>query len=336
MEYYKIKYKKILCYNISMEYYKIKYKKYKEKYILLKKILGGGPEDIRPGASRMEVEIVKYNDKEAIGKKMEERELNYFKSAQGEGVATIFIDKDVNDFTIMEKLKHIDLYNKEHNITFFPPFNLNEIFYIIIYNKVQNYKTQTQSPPARAPTDKTLNLKLEITEPNNKLFLELLNTIKRVNKLGLIWGDLKNNNLGVDDNNKLKIFDFGMTVLKTEQNNFYDLLAFTKLYYNALTNSHFFDPGRHYTREAQYRRTGVPTEAHYDKIINLLEIDDETLLRLLNDILKLGTFTINDYEQKKISDDELYKLYDRFIEYLTNKVYKPNISNINNTLKIIH
>ena len=214
-----------------MDNYKKKYIKYKEKYILLKNLLGGDKEDIRRGASNIEVKVVIVNGMEMIAKKMSDNELNYFKMFQGKGVVTIFKERDLEGFTIMEKLKHIDLYDEKNNKddkTLFPLKN-NETNYLLKYRFKKN----------KEPLLPVKNI--EIIIPNNKLFIELLDTIERINKLGYIWNDLKNDNLGIDDKGTVKIFDFGETQKITENNNFFDLLAFAKLYYNTLINKDFFD-----------------------------------------------------------------------------------------------
>jgi hypothetical protein len=279
-----------------------KYFKYKKKYIFLKKyIFGAGKEDIRPGASRNEIIVLNYNNKEIIGKKMDSQELEYFKLFQGNGVATIIMEKDINNFTLMEKLRHIDLYDG-HPADKFRGIVINETRYILFSISNKNLIT---------------NKSKQIREINNKLFLQLLNVIRRINKLGYIWGDLKNNNLGITDDEQLKIFDFGESKKITHQNNFFDLLAFAKLYFNTLVNEDFFEPGKHYNI---YSYREYPTIENFKEIINSINTDDDNLKNLLFDIFSL--FQLNDDKEfkKKLSEIELDKLYDRFHEYLIQKM----------------
>jgi hypothetical protein len=66
--------------------------------------------------------------------------------------------------------------------------------------------------------------------------------------MGYLWGDLKEENMGIDKNGKVKVFDFGETQLISEIEYpplyyFSDIIAFGKFFLNGLIKRHFCQPG---------------------------------------------------------------------------------------------
>ena len=76
----------------------------------------------------------------------------------------------------------------------------------------------------------------------------LLNTIVEINNMGILWGDLKQENIGVDKDGNLRIFDFSesRTISRDLENKHLEILAYGKLLYNIITQNFAFHPGRHY------------------------------------------------------------------------------------------
>jgi hypothetical protein len=75
---------------------------------------------------------------------------------------------------------------------------------------------------------------------------ELLRAVVSLTDMGMLWGDLKEENLGIDSDGHLRIFDFGEVKRVSESNRALDIVAYGKLLYNTLVQKLAFHPGRHY------------------------------------------------------------------------------------------
>jgi hypothetical protein len=102
-----------------------------------------------------------------------------------------------------------------------------------------------------------------------QLLLELLHAVVALNDKAILWGDLKEENTGVDAEGHLRIFDFGSARAAgtkygddevrdapvgwpiTDANRAMDIVAFGKLVYNTLVGKLVFNPGRHYLAHRQ-------------------------------------------------------------------------------------
>ena len=89
----------------------------------------------------------------------------------------------------------------------------------------------------------------------------LLNTIVEINNMGILWGDLKQENIGVDKDGNLRIFDFSESStigrhskLDGFEDKHFDILAYGKLLYNIITQNFAFNPGRHYRFRVDLKR----------------------------------------------------------------------------------
>ena len=108
---------------------------------------------------------------------------------------------------------------------------------------------------------------------DSNILRKLLNTLVEINNKGILWGDLKQQNLGLDKDGQLRIFDFNVssTIRGMEKkpyqstdkysigkyytipsNKHFDILAYGKLLYNIITQSFSFYPGWHYNHEQEY------------------------------------------------------------------------------------
>lgn len=91
--------------------------------------------------------------------------------------------------------------------------------------------------------------KFQVHDPSartRRMLLELLEAVAALSEVGLLWGDLKQENLGIDASGRLRIFDFGETSQISEDKRWMDIVAFGKLAYNVLARKMAFQPGRHY------------------------------------------------------------------------------------------
>lgn len=271
----------------------IRTKKINIRHNKTKKMIGGSGNNIRRGASGRNVVVVKMeNGREGIIKKMGKGELKYLQELQGDNVVKILKITD-EGFPIMEKLKHIDLY--DDNIKIRP----NDSMYALKlkYNGINNNNRRTLNQKVIMPSSKQF-----------KYLLDLLNAIERINTMGYIWGDLKTNNIGISEiDEKLYIFDFGEIRKITDENRFKDLLAYAKFLYNILINKPFFEPGREY-----YAVREPIDESGYQLLIDLLITDDEKLKEELMKIFRIAN--------KSISQDDIKKIYKSFREYLQSKI----------------
>jgi hypothetical protein len=76
-----------------------------------------------------------------------------------------------------------------------------------------------------------------------KLLLELLRAVVALNGKGILWGDLRQENTGVDDEGHLRIFDFGSSAEYGDHNRAMDIVAFGKLVYNTLAGKNVLETG---------------------------------------------------------------------------------------------
>jgi hypothetical protein len=75
---------------------------------------------------------------------------------------------------------------------------------------------------------------------------ELLDVIVALNSKGIVHWDVKQENLGVDHEGHLRIYDFGFARRIDNESRYKDILAYGKLLYNTLVRFYAFAPGRHY------------------------------------------------------------------------------------------
>jgi hypothetical protein len=74
-----------------------------------------------------------------------------------------------------------------------------------------------------------------------KLLLELLRAVVALNGKGILWGDLRQENTGVDAEGHLRIFDFGSSAEYGDHNRAMDIVAFGKLVYNTLAGKNVLE-----------------------------------------------------------------------------------------------
>ena len=120
---------------------------------------------------------------------------------------------------------------------------------------------------------------------DSNILRKLLNTIVEINNKGILWGDLKESNMGLDKDGKLRIFDFNMSrpIRSIEKifyrnkidkyyiipsNKHFDIVAYGKLLYNIITQNFCFYPGSHYSSD-----DGLTPEEYLQVIDMIKDID---------------------------------------------------------------
>ena len=177
-----------------------------------------------------------------------------------------------NNYIIIEKLQPLKLYL---DYTYKPirlyPYILHE--FNLQYN-----------------TEHIEIIHIYITKDLLNTLIKCTSIIQYLHSKKIFYGDLKLENMGIDENGNFKIFDFGESRLidsniyrgQYEQHPFQnDILALGKLLINILTNRNVFVVGRHY----HYDRDPL-LERHFTILFEKLVINNcaitEFLKRMLN------------------------------------------------------
>ena len=132
----------------------------------------------------------------------------------------------------------------------------------------------------------------------------LLNTIVEINNMGILWGDLKQENMGLDKDGNLRIFDFSesRTISSDFENKHLEIIAYGKLLYNIITQNFAFHPGRH------YRGGRTLSSDEFLQVIDMIQdIDSISKNALQKCFLLNNESTDNDISE---SIKELYRMLD--------------------------
>jgi hypothetical protein len=101
-----------------------------------------------------------------------------------------------------------------------------------------------------------------------KLLLDLLRAVVALNGKGIPWGDLRQENTGVDTEGHLRIFDFASSAAYGDHNRAMDIVAFGKLVYNTLAGKNVLetsgttDAGRRFSGLAGVTPSGLTHALH--------------------------------------------------------------------------
>ena len=158
----------------------------------------------------------------AVAKLMDATEFRVLTEAQGPGVVRVFHSAPAAKgrvIVVMEKLKPA---------AFYPKSILSES-----YRELEIVALSTR---------------------RRKLLLELLRAVVALNGKGILWGDLRQENTGVDEEGNLRIFDFGSSAEYGDHNRAMDIVAFGKLVYNTLAGKNVLETSGHYSRTDTGRR----------------------------------------------------------------------------------
>jgi serine/threonine protein kinase len=195
--------------------------------ILFDKILGG--------ASHWPVWDGTLSGKPVIYKLMSKLEYKMLMKVQSIGVVQVLYKTE--NYKLPEKIDKVGILvamEKLDNIKLHPDYNTGQAL-----DTKYSFMDRVQ---------KGVLLNMHSFDSNN--LRRLLNTIVEINNKGILWADLKQENIGIDKDGHLKIFDFSesRTISRHEgfEDKHFDILAYGKLLYNIITQNFAFNPGRHY------------------------------------------------------------------------------------------
>lgn len=115
-----------------------------------------------------------------------------------------------------------------------------------------------------------------------KLLLDLLRAVVALNGKGILWGDLRQENTGVDTEGHLRIFDFASSAAYGDRNRAMDIVAFGKLVYNTLVGKYVLETGN--SPDAGRRFSG------------LTRVTPSGLTRALRECFRLGSKAVGTVE----------------------------------------
>ena len=203
----------------------------------------------------------------------------------------------VQGIGVVRTLYETEKYTLPKNIKFDLPIDSYKVGILVAMEKLN---TITLHPTNGIPLDTEKNFINRLTYGPLLLYMhsfdsnisnilrKLLNTIVEINNKGILWGDLKQENMGLDKDGKLRIFDFtdSSTISSMQKipfddsideyytivsNKHFDILAYGKLLYNIITQNFSFYPGRHY--HDRMKNTGLIREQYLQVIDMIQDID---------------------------------------------------------------
>lgn len=152
-------------------------------------------------------------------------------------------------------------------------------------------------PDTIISTDEALQKRLKdghkysVHKPHHPMLLrELLDAIVYLNnERRVLWRNVDQSNTGVDDEGRLRIYDFGFAGQIHDSSMHMDILAYGKLLYNALVQSYALGPGSHY--ESRNVRLGGLSEGKLVLAVSLLSGASEALESALRACFSLTDFS---------------------------------------------
>jgi serine/threonine protein kinase len=217
---------------------------FNKKLVLLEPILGG--------ASRSPVFQATVDGESAVCKVMGRSELENLNKAQGPGVVRILhVSEDVSTAEGPGSTELRSMYDATGGM---PPGSV-----IVAMEKLGDVQFHPRHDQGghRDTIDTVYSLEERVKDgvrypvrspgqPMLRYLREFLDAIVALNKRGLMWCDVKQENSGIDREFHLRIFDFGTFTRRiADENRYVDILAYGKLLYNALVGLYAFAPGRH-------------------------------------------------------------------------------------------
>jgi serine/threonine protein kinase len=188
--------------------------------------------------------------------------------------------KNTDNYIIIEELQPLKLYldYTYNSILSYP--------YIMIEHNLKFNKKNIEI------------IHIYITKDLINILIKCASIIQYLHSKKIFYGDLKQENMGMDLNKNFKIFDFGESILiedsykligQYEQHPLQnDILALGKLFINIITNRRVFEPGRHYT----YHRSSL-NEEDFEILFNKLVIDNHTITEFLK---RMFNIKIKEYD----------------------------------------
>ncbi len=133
---------------------------------------------------------------------------------------------------------------------------------------------------------------------------QILQIFKSLHEKNIGHGDIKQENLGINSDNNIKLFDFGLSEYSGKPNEFSqykldviqnDTIALGKLFVNILVEKYMFAPGRHYNRDRD-----TLNQQDINGIMARLKHNDDTMTKLLGFIGKMLTINNSVDECKNV------------------------------------
>jgi hypothetical protein len=233
---------------------------------------------ILEGASDYPVWNGTLSGKPVIYKLMSTYEYNWLIKAQGIGVVRLLYKTE--NYKLPKKMYQEDGVDKKGILVAME--KLNTI-------KLHPYYTEGFSLDTEKKFRQRVLYMHSLHSFESNILRKLLNTIVEINNKGISWGDLKQENFGLDKDGQLRIFDFteSCTISPMEKipytskdkhsigkyyikqsNKHFDILAYGKLLYNIITQTFSFYPGGHYKNE-----DGLIREQYLQVIDMIQDID---------------------------------------------------------------
>jgi len=142
-----------------------------------------------------------------------------------------------------------------------------------------------------------------ITKDLIKILIKCASIIQYLHSKKIFYGDLKQENMGIDENGNFKIFDFGESRIiestkyigEYKQHPFQnDILALGKLFINILTKRNVFIVGEHYEKDV------FPLEQiHFEILFQKLIINNPVITDYLKRMLNIN---IKDYDDTILNE----------------------------------
>ena len=168
-------------------------------------------------------------------------------------------------------------------------------------------------------------IQFNITKQTMILIINLINILRSLHKMNILHGDIKQDNLGINELNIVQIFDFGESLILSVDSSitfsdhitstvkgvtffqnaqqfykYYDTYALGKLIINLLTNIRIFEPGRH------YKPHRILTQVMYESIICFIKTKlyctnsiyiNHLIIKIL---LELCNYKFDDYDNSEL------------------------------------
>ncbi len=270
------------------------------------------------GASKMPVYDMMYCNKEAIGKMVLKNEFNMIKYLQDDK----YIVKLYNTFDNFEKLNFIKpTFQSALLCNFIIMEKLNPIHLYRIY--VNSEKEINEYSFNKSDEDIYTIETYIITKRKLIIMLQIANIIKYIHSKKILYGDIKQENMGYDNNGKIKFYDFGEStkITNTEKISSYELpqqqveiIALDKLFIDIISEKMIFAPGREYN--TNYLVLSVD---EYVWIKSKLYFTDNYNNNYINDIYLLDKLILKDTDYQTV--------FNNIITFLETSINSNNFEN---------
>ena len=245
-------------------------------------------------------------DSHAVCKVMLTKELKILQAAQGDRVVRI-LDFSEDPTTVLAAATGAGAEDLRSKYGPFPPGSA-----IVAMEKLKYVELHPNPgfPDTIISTDVALQKRLKdghkysVHKPHQLTLLrELLDAIMYLNnERRVLWRNVDQSNTGVDDEGRLRIYDFGYAGDINAYNMHMDILAYGKLLYNTLVQSYALGPGSHY--ESRKVTLGTLSE---DKLVFTVDLLFGAP-RVVSDALR-ACFSLTDFSTQSAVASVVILLY---------------------------